>query len=205
MPQSCRARWIRLAGSYRCTRRSGRPSPWRGQADAPRRRDVGCLVARNDAPGGPGVGYLDLGRAEAPCTGNLGRLRVRHIERRLIQFAHALARLLLHGHPILAFHPEVRVMVQEVAEDLLAIAGVLHGVEDVVVPEGVDVLERRHFHGRERFHQVKGKRRYSVSAAFARSCDQLFAQKKTRRGKTGRAPEEGGRWLARPAPSHRTM
>jgi hypothetical protein len=54
-----------------------------------------------------------------------------------------------------AFHAEVRVMVLEVAKDPLAIAGVLHGVEDVVVPEGVDVFQGRYRHAREHFEQIQ--------------------------------------------------
>lgn len=39
-------------------------------------------------------------------------------------------------------HPEIREMVNEFAEDAFAVIGVGLGVQDVLVPEGVDVLRR---------------------------------------------------------------
>ena len=67
------------------------------------------------------------------------RADIRHAESGLIQLAHALACLLLHVDTVFAYQAEVGVMVHEVTEGLLAIAGVFHRVEDVVVPEGVDI------------------------------------------------------------------
>ena len=45
-------------------------------------------------------------------------------------------------------HPEIREMMKEVAEEHLAVVGVLYCVEDVVVPHLIDVAERnRRFRG----------------------------------------------------------
>jgi hypothetical protein len=46
-------------------------------------------------------------------------------------------------------------VVQEVAEHGLAIGRVFHGVQDVVMPEGVDIHQRRGLLVREFFHQVQ--------------------------------------------------
>src|SRR6266705_1690748 len=43
----------------------------------------------------------------------------------------------------LSAHPEIGEVMQEVAEHILAVLGVLHGVEDMAVPELVHVLARR--------------------------------------------------------------
>jgi hypothetical protein len=45
-------------------------------------------------------------------------------------------------------------VVQEIAEDLLAVGCVLHRVEDVVMPEEVDVEQRRHLLIGEQLHQA---------------------------------------------------
>ena len=42
---------------------------------------------------------------------------------------------------------------QEVAEHLFAVRRIFQGVEDVVMPEGIDVHQRRRFFLRKLFHQ----------------------------------------------------
>ncbi|PIL43029.1 hypothetical protein CR105_20930 [Massilia eurypsychrophila] len=49
---------------------------------------------------------------------------------------------------------DVRIVVQEIAEDFLAIDRVFHRVENMVVPEDVDIGKRCHLFVRVQFHQA---------------------------------------------------
>ncbi len=94
----------------------------------------------------------EAGRRDAGMGGRRGA----HIvlaEGFLVQLLHAHANPQVCRLVILAAQADVRKVVQEVAEHGVAIGGVLHRVQDVVVPEGVDVDQRRGLLVGELLHQ----------------------------------------------------
>jgi hypothetical protein len=76
-------------------------------------------------------------------------------EGRFVQFLHADPGPMVDGLIVFATQSAIRRMVQEIAEDLLAIGCILHRVKDVVVPEDIDGEQRRRLFIWKPLHQVQ--------------------------------------------------
>jgi hypothetical protein len=75
-------------------------------------------------------------------------------KRLLVELAGALCRI-VGAMVVLFVQAEVRIVVQEVAENCLAINGIFSGVQDVVMPENVHVCPRRNIFVGKHLDQVQ--------------------------------------------------
>ncbi len=66
------------------------------------------------------------------------------VESHFVQLLHACASAFAVGFVVFISQSVIRIVVQEIAEDLCAIDGVLQRVEDVVMPEDIDIEQWRH-------------------------------------------------------------
>jgi hypothetical protein len=76
-------------------------------------------------------------------------------ECRFVQLLHACASALATGFVVFVSESAIRIVVQEITENLLAVGRILHRVEDMVVPENIDVEARRDLLIGEHFQEVQ--------------------------------------------------